>query len=136
MSTRAFGTDQTERNTYFPRLLGTRGAITAEHYLAAQTGADVLKAGGNAVDAAVAATFVEGVVDPQMHTIGGECPMLIHMAGTGKVVSVNGNTAAPGAATVEVFREREVGVPFGLIRTEGAGAHDSPQVSPTPKLIR
>ena len=106
MSTRAFGSDQTERNTFFPRLMGTRGAIACEHYLAAQAGADLLKAGGNAVDAAVGATLVEGVVNPQMHTIGGECPMLIRMAGSGKVVSVNGNTAAPEAATPQAYRER------------------------------
>ncbi len=106
MSTRAFGSDDTERNTFFPRLLGTRGAIATEHYLSAQAGADVMKAGGNAVDGAVTAAFVEGVVNPQMYTIGGECPMLIHMAGSGKVVSVNGNTVAPGRATAAAYRAR------------------------------
>ncbi len=106
MSTRAFGSDRAELNPWYPRLLGTRGAIACEHYLAAQAGADVLKSGGNAVDAAVCATFVEGVVNPQMHTIGGECPMLIYMAKSGKVVAVNGNTAAPELATVEVLRSR------------------------------
>ncbi len=38
MSTRAFGADHTDTNTYLPRLLGTRRAITAEHYLSAQAG--------------------------------------------------------------------------------------------------
>lgn len=108
MSTRQYGTDNTGGNPFFPRMMGTRGAIAAEHYLAAQAGADVMKAGGNAVDGAVAAAFVEGVVNPNMHTLGGECPMLIHMADTGKVVAVNGNMAAPGAATPEAFRQRGV----------------------------
>ncbi len=124
MSTRQYGTDDTEGNPYFPRLLGTRGAVTAQHYLAAQAGADVLKAGGNAVDGAVAATLVEGVVNPNMHTIGGECPMLIHMAGSGKVVCVNGNMAAPGLATPQAFYER------GLdgVATEGILAAGVPAV--------
>jgi gamma-glutamyltranspeptidase/glutathione hydrolase len=106
MSKRSFGNDRTESNTFYPRLFGTRGAITAEHYLAAQAGADILRSGGNAIDGAVAATLVEGVVNPQMHTIGGECPMLICMAGTSRVVAVNGNTAAPEKATPEALRAR------------------------------
>ena len=124
MSTRQYGTDDTEGNPYFPRLLGTHGAVTAEHYLAAQAGADVLKAGGNAVDAAVAATFVEGVVNPNMHTIGGECPMLIYMADSGKVVCVNGNMAAPELATPQAFLDR------GLdgVATEGILAAGVPAV--------
>src|SRR5207244_7433576 len=67
---------------------------------------DVLKAGGNAIDAAVASAFVEGVVNPQMHTIGGECPMLIRQAGSARVVAVNGNMAAPQRATPAEYRRR------------------------------
>ena len=67
---------------------------------------DVLKAGGNAIDAAVAATLVEGLVDPQMNSIGGECPLLIRLAGSDKVIAFNGNMAAPGRATPEEFRRR------------------------------
>ncbi len=100
---RAFRQSSTEQNPYYPRLLGTHGAVACEHYLAVQAGADLLKAGGNAVDAAVGATLVEGVVNPQMHTLGGECPMLICMADTGRVVSVNGNTSAPGRATPAAY---------------------------------
>jgi len=103
---RAFRKNNTQKNTYYPKLLGTHGAVATEHYLATKAGADILGVGGNAVDAAVGATLVEGVVNPQMFTIGGECPMLICMADTNKVVSVNGNTMAPGNATPEVFQER------------------------------
>ena len=106
MSTRAFGTDDTSRNPFLPRLMGSQGAVASEHYLSAQAAADILKAGGNAVDGAVAATLVEGIVNPNMYTVGGECPMLIHMAASGKVVSVNGNTAAPELATPQAFIER------------------------------
>jgi gamma-glutamyltranspeptidase / glutathione hydrolase len=106
MSTRAFRSEPTSGNTFYPRLLGTRGAVACEHYLAADAAADILKLGGNAVDAAVAGVLVEGLCNPQMHTIGGECPILLHMADGDGVVSINGNTAAPGTATPEAYRER------------------------------
>lgn len=87
-------------------MIGRKGAVTAQHYLAAEAGADILKAGGNAIDAACAAVLVESVVNPQMFTLGGECPMLIWPASRGKVVAINGNTAAPALARPETFKER------------------------------
>ena len=77
MSRRAYRILPTDATTFHPRLLGTRGAVASNSNLSASAGADVLRAGGNAIDAAVAASFVEGLVNPQMHTIGGECPMLV-----------------------------------------------------------
>jgi len=106
MSRRAYRIAPTEDTTFHPRLIGTHGAVAANSYLSVNAGVDVLKAGGNAIDAAVAATLVEGLVNPQMHTIGGECPMLIRLAGEARVIAVNGNTAAPMAATPEAFRAR------------------------------
>ena len=106
MSRRAYRIAPTEDTTFHPRLIGTHGAVAANSYLSVNAGIDVLKAGGNAIDAAVAATLVEGLVNPQMHTIGGECPMLVRLAGEARVISVNGNTAAPMAATPEAFRAR------------------------------
>ena len=105
-SNRAYRVASTEHTTFFPRLFGTHGAVAASHHLAVNAGVDVLKAGGNAIDAAVAATFVEGLVDPQMNSIGGECPLLIRLAGSSKVIALNGNMAAPGRATPEEFRRR------------------------------
>jgi len=106
MSRRTYRILPTEDTTFHPRLIGTHGAVAANSYLAVNAGVDVLKAGGNAIDAAVAATLVEGLVDPQMHTIGGECPMLLRLAGESRVISVNGNTAAPMAATPQAYRAR------------------------------
>ena len=103
---RSFRQNTSQNNTYYPQLFGTHGAIATEHYLATKAGADLLGVGGNAVDAAVGATFVEGVVNPQMFTLGGECPMLVCMSETNHVVSVNGNTSAPERATPEVYLER------------------------------
>src|SRR5712692_11644360 len=101
MSRRAYRVLPTDSTTFHPRWFGTRGAVAANSNLSAGAGADVMKAGGNAIDAAVAAAFVEGLVNSQMHTIGGECPLLVRLAGEKCVIAVNGNMAAPGRATPE-----------------------------------
>ena len=103
MSTRAFRNQPSESNCFHPRLIGRKGAVCAEHYLAAEAGADVLRRGGNAIDAAVAAVLVEGLINPQMNSIGGECPLLIWSSEHHRVVVINGNTAAPGLATPEAY---------------------------------
>src|SRR3954469_13705750 len=105
-SKRAYRIAPTDATTFYPRLIGTRGAVAANSYLSVDAGIDVLKGGGNAIDAAVAATLVEGLVNPQMNTLGGECPMLIRLAGEGRVIAVNGNMAAPQAATPDAYRAR------------------------------
>lgn len=87
---------------------GFRGAISSEHYLSALAGADLLKMGGNAFDAAAAATLVETVVNPHMATIGGECPMLIYPQAERKVISINGNTQVSADATLDEYRKRGV----------------------------
>ncbi len=88
-----------------PTLMGTRAMVASEHYLSAGTALRILHAGGNAFDAAVAATLVEGVVNPHMHTFGGELSALCYAAAERRVYAVNGNTVAPRAATVEWFRD-------------------------------
>src|SRR5436189_4719629 len=106
MTRRAYRTAPTDSTTFYPRLVGTHGAVAANSYLAVDAGVDVLNAGGNAIDAAVAASFVEGLVNPQMHTIGGECPILVRVAGADQVHAINGNGAAPARATPQEFRRR------------------------------
>jgi gamma-glutamyltranspeptidase/glutathione hydrolase len=78
--------------------------IATEHHLSAAAGARIFARGGNAIDAALAATLVEGVVNPHMHTIGGEAPMLVREGGSGRVVAINGNTMAPARATIAHYR--------------------------------
>ncbi|MGE0118321.1 MAG: gamma-glutamyltransferase family protein [Dongiaceae bacterium] len=106
MGSWTFRNKDTEATSYYPRLFGRSYAVAAHHYLAAYAGSEILRSGGNAVDAAVAATLVEGVVDPHMHTLGGECPMLIYSAEQNSVWCVNGNTPAPSRATPAAYRER------------------------------
>src|SRR5713226_6902439 len=57
--------------TICPQVMGRRAMVATEHFLSAAAGARMFARGGNAIDAAVAATFVEGIVNPHMHTIGG-----------------------------------------------------------------
>jgi gamma-glutamyltranspeptidase/glutathione hydrolase len=95
--------------------MGRRAMLATEHYLSAAAGARIFACGGNAIDSAVAATFVEGVVNPHMHTIGGEAPMLIYSATARRVVAINGNMTAPARATIAHYRS------LGVELIPGAG---------------
>src|ERR1700678_718632 len=99
----------------YPLVMGRRAMLATEHYLSAAAGARIFACGGNAIDAAIAATFVEGVVNPHMHTIGGEAPMLIYSATARRVVAINGNMMAPERATIAHFRS------LGIELIPGAG---------------
>ena len=108
---------------YRPTLMGTHGMIATEHYLSAEAGMAVLRSGGNAFDAAVAAALVEGVVNPHMHTFGGELSALVYSATDRKVFSINGNTVAPRAATIAWFREQGIGlIPWSGVLSAGPSA--------------
>lgn len=98
-----------------PVLQGTLGMVAAGHYLAAAIGLNVLEKGGNAVDAGVAAGFAVALLKPQSVGIGGEVPILIHMAGQNRTVAINGQGWAPRAATIDWFRSRGI----SLIPSDG-----------------
>ena len=83
-------------------LPATRGIVASVHPLATEAGLNVLKSGGNAVDAAVAVGFTLGVVDTHNSGIGGGCFMLIRLA-NGKIVAIDGREMAPGAATRDMY---------------------------------
>ena len=79
------------------------GMVAAMHPLAAAAGLEILKAGGNAVDAAVATAFAIGVVEPFMSGVGGVAAMVFFEAGTGRSVVIDGSSRAPRAAHEDVF---------------------------------
>ena len=86
------------------------GMIVAPQVAAAEEGAEVLRRGGNAVDAAVTAAFVQGVVDPQMCGIGGGGAMVVHEAATGTTTVVEfyprvGSAARPDQWEARFVRE-------------------------------
>jgi len=80
-----------------------RGIVATGHPLASAAGLHVLVQGGNAVDAALAAAGVLGVVQPMMSGLGGDTFIVLWRAAEGKAYALNGSGAAPHAATREWF---------------------------------
>lgn len=98
------------RDAYVPPAADGVHAVTAEHGLvvaqekiAAQIGADILRQGGNAVDAAVATGFAMAVTYPRAGNIGGGGFMIIHLAGRNEDVAIDYREAAPAAITRDSF---------------------------------
>lgn len=84
---------------------GFTGMAGAGHTLAAADGLAVLKSGGNAVDAAIAAAGVLAVVAPHECGLGSDMFALIYEAKTGKVHGLNATGRSPAAATLDRFKE-------------------------------
>lgn len=106
--------------------MGSRWAVAAGHPLAAEAGARMLAAGGNAVDAGVAAGFCLGVVHPDMVSVAGVAPILVHLAGRRETWQVSGVGPYPSASTPEYFRTRHGNqIPPGLGRTVVPAAPDA-----------
>ena len=89
-----------------PVLMGTEWMITADHPLAARAGAEALAAGGNAIDAAVAANLVLCVVRPHMCGPGGDLFALVYDAGTGRLEALNASGRSGNSADLEAFAAR------------------------------
>jgi gamma-glutamyltranspeptidase/glutathione hydrolase len=83
--------------------LGSDGMVVSSHPAAARVGADILKSGGNAVDAAIAMQFSLNVVEPMMSGIGGGCFVVVYQADSGEVQVVNARERAPAGATPGMF---------------------------------
>lgn len=84
----------------------TQGIVATSQPLAAQIGLDILKQGGNAADAAIAANAAIGLVEPMSCGIGGDLFVLYWDAKTKKLYGLNGSGRSPGSLTREVFAER------------------------------
>ncbi|MDP3803467.1 gamma-glutamyltransferase family protein [Brevundimonas sp.] len=86
--------------------------VAAANPLAVEAGLKVLRAGGSAVDAAVAIQAVLGLVEPQSSGLGGGAFIMVFEAATGEITSYDGRETAPAAATPELFQEN--GRPLGF----------------------
>jgi gamma-glutamyltranspeptidase/glutathione hydrolase len=79
------------------------GMVVAQEKIAARIGADILRQGGNAVDAAVAAGFAMAVTYPRAGNIGGGGFMVIHLADRNEEIAIDYRETAPGATTRDIF---------------------------------
>ena len=93
--------------------MAPHGMVTCPHSLASQAGVDVLRAGGSAVDAAVATAAALAVIYPHMTGMGGDAFWLIHDARTGAVRYLDGGGRAAASASIDWFSQRgHAEVPF------------------------
>jgi gamma-glutamyltranspeptidase/glutathione hydrolase len=95
--------------THHPRIFGTKHMVASANYLAAQTGFEILEAGGNAIDAGVAAGIALGVLQCEYVHFGGVAPIMIQLAESGETVSISGLGPWPKLASAAWFREHQGG---------------------------
>src|SRR5919202_1545677 len=106
-----------------PIIWGTRGMVGGGTQLTAQAGMRILWQGGNAVDAAVAAAFTAGVLEPSAHySLGGEVAFLFYDRGSQRVRSVVGQGWAPRAATMDHYLATWGEIPSGVLSPTVQGA--------------
>jgi gamma-glutamyltranspeptidase/glutathione hydrolase len=109
-----------------PDALGTHHAVAAGHPLAALAAHRILEAGGNAVDAGVAAGICLGVVHSDIVSFAGVAPIMVYEARRREVTTISGLGVWPRAATLEYYRDRCGGdMPDGLLRTVVPAAPDA-----------
>ena len=97
------------RDLHFPGrsvVMSTGAMVATSQPMATATALDVLRRGGNAMDAAVAACATLAVTEPQSTGIGGDCFLLYHEASSGQLHGMNGSGRAPAAATLERYHAK------------------------------
>jgi gamma-glutamyltranspeptidase / glutathione hydrolase len=101
----AFAQDAPIHNSddIFHPVAATNGMVSTQEDLATQAGLEVLKEGGNAIDAAVTVGFTLAVTLPHAGNLGGGGFMLIHLSKTDKAIAIDYREKAPLAATRDMF---------------------------------
>src|SRR5580700_5938297 len=113
-----------------PVAVGTGGAVASMDLDASQAGIAVLKQGGNAIDAAVAAASTMGVTIPFVAGPGGGGFMVIYLARTHQVVTIDGRETCPSACTPAMFTDPKTGQPLGYDY-----ASDQPLATGVPAMV-
>ena len=120
------GTETQTLSAHRPTIMGTRHMVVAGHYLAAHAGFHILEAGGNAVDAGVAAGIALGVLQSDMVNVAGVAPIILYMADRREVITISGLGSWPQAASLELFQQKHAGhIPAGILRTVVPSAPDA-----------
>ena len=88
------------------QVIAQNGMAATSHPLSTQVALDVLKAGGNAIDAAIAANAMEGVVEPHVNGIGGDLFAIVWDAKSKKLYGLNGSGRSPKSLTLAEFKKR------------------------------
>ena len=109
-----------------PPIHATHHMVSAGHHLATQAGYEILEAGGNAIDAGVAAGIALGVVHSEMVQFAGVAPIMIYLAEEDRVVTISGLGWWPRSASLDRFvGEFDGHVPTGILRTVVPAAPDA-----------
>ncbi len=120
------GTESRPISAHRPVVMGTRHLVVAGHYLAAHAGFQILEAGGNAVDAGVAAGIALGVLQSDMVNVAGVAPIILYLADRREVVTISGLGGWPRAVSLGLFHQSYGGrIPEGLLRTVVPAAPDA-----------
>ena len=107
-------------------IFATNGICTTSHPLAAKVGVQMLEAGGNAMDAAIAGAVLLGICEPQMTGIGGDCFVLLTPPGEDRVVALNGSGRAPAGIDADKLRAKgPVIAPYSADAVSVPGAVDA-----------
>jgi gamma-glutamyltranspeptidase/glutathione hydrolase len=105
-SPRAQNNPQATSASWRPTIVAQHGMVAAGHPLAAEAGMRLLRAGGNAMDAAIATWAVQGEVEPGMTGLGADMFILYYEAKTGTVKFINGTGYAAQAATIDFYKSK------------------------------
>jgi gamma-glutamyltranspeptidase/glutathione hydrolase len=97
---------QASSGSWRPTIVAQHGMVAAGHPLAAEAGMRILKAGGNAIDAAIATWAVQGEVEPGMTGLGADMFVLYYNAKSGQVKFINGTGFAAQAATIDFYKSK------------------------------
>jgi len=95
-----------QAESWRPTIVAQHGMVAAGHPLAAEAGMRILKAGGNAIDAALATWAVQGEVEPGMTGLGADMFVLFYNAKTREVRFINATGFAPQSATIDFYKSK------------------------------